>query len=405
MRSRALAVCLLLLNVTCRQESPKQVVQPVAARKPPARKNLLSVVHGGVVVDRSGELSFEHSVFDALDGDLNSFWAGPPGDPVQWMVVELPVRSRLTEVGLAFPSDDLPPVTPAWVAFELSSDGRTFHQVARLLPQKKHAVMVSQIPPTEARWVKMTVSAAQGQPVFSVPELLAHGEELEPWKAPEVTGRWLLNGVEAAFQQKGNHVKGRVAMTPQMDLDGGWSGRIIRLNWVRGKQRGVACITIAGDHLMGMWWFEKAVKMFMGTPWFGERSGNATPAINEDIADRMLQVAGRRPLFELAFDDAGNILQEQSADGLARLKAAPGGARQIRLESFEHQAEDPASDLALSRKRLRALVGGFTACGADCRRIDAAALGANDPEGLSDSDLQKAIYSRIDLVAPRPGKN
>src|ERR1017187_5637537 len=127
------ATSILVATVSCGRKEEAPAAAPLSAvSHADLSSNLLSIDHGAVIVARSGEFSLEHSAFDALDDSVDTAWGSPPGDREQWMIVELPVKSMIRQVGIAFPPNALPATAPQLVRFELSSDGNSFSEIARL---------------------------------------------------------------------------------------------------------------------------------------------------------------------------------------------------------------------------------------------------------------------------------
>lgn len=351
--------------------------------------------------ERSGEFSLESSAFQAIDTDLTSFWATPPGDLTQWVVVELPARTRITRAGVAFQSS-IPASAPVEIRFESSLDGLAFEPLGVLRLEASPARQMVDVEGREAAFVRATVSGSRGgTSTGSVASLQAEGEELEAWSARAVEGRWRINNLTADLRQNGNRFSGVVAMDPPMILDGGWDGRLGRFIWTRGPQfgYGVVAVNPAGRRLSGAFWHEKAIQLFLSASWFGERIGDATAEQPEPGAvDHFLDRFGRAPLYGLAFE-GDEVDEERSASVLAYLAARTASGRgHLRLVAYELREPSADANMVRSKKRIESLRGVLERRGL-AGRFELQAMGSDDPDAPVDNAMQRSIYSRVDLVA------
>jgi len=109
---RVYAVCLsaALLLSACpksRHAAPPPHAEPSRPEEMPTsgddtaeRTSLGSLASGACVIDRTGEDTLGVSALSAIDGNPDSGWVGPAQDLPQSLTVGLPVRTRVTSIGL-----------------------------------------------------------------------------------------------------------------------------------------------------------------------------------------------------------------------------------------------------------------------------------------------------------------
>jgi len=329
---------------------PPQKPELLHARGPDdsvERSNLLNIAHGAVVVSRTGEISLDNSAVCAIDGDPSTAWLSPAEDPDQSLVFALPARSRLTSLGVLLTNDVS--VQPKSVRFAVSTDGRTFTDVASFPSPPNGTQFVDT--KAEATHVRFSTQGRNGTFVraFSV---IARGDLLAPVHPGSLDGCWSINDLDATFTQHGGSVTGTMSDKTPIAIDGGSDGRFYRLLWIRGPEYGVLAISVTPDaqHLSGLFWHEEAYSQFLTAGWFGEKShcrGN-TPASVDMLATHM-QRYGRYPMYGLQFDDGGGHLMEGPSEAtLTRLVTFLRGAADIKIVAHELMQPDNARNQAVS---------------------------------------------------------
>ena len=372
---KRIAIALLLISA-CAQEKPApEAAQPSAPTDAAERTSLLEITRGTTVVSRTGEVMLDFSPLRAIDGDPNSFWMNPPGDLPQSMTFALPARSRIDKVGIR--TLDGGGFTAGHLTFEGSIDGQSFTPLITIKSSDTRQAQWFDIKPFDASWIRVTVVDGflpdHDVRLFS---LLAHGTELETnAHAGSIDGCWSINGEKAQFAQKGTHVGGILETgTVPMHFDGGFDGRLLRLNWIRGNDYGMSLLTVSpdGQHLSGLNWHEEAIPLFFDTTWFGERAPCTSALSAFDVPMAMLRRTGRFSLYD-------------DSDLPRLLKLVPNTqlvAHEFRFATAEQNRH--AAQQALDRLHRSGI-----------------AQGSDDPRQLPVTQPMRELYSTVDLEIRR----
>jgi len=357
-------------------EPPAHVA--AAANDAAERSSVLELARGASVVDRTGEVLLDFSGVRIIDGEPGSFWMNPPHDLPQSMTIALPARSRIDRIGIRTVSHGT--FTAGHVAFESSIDGRTFTPVITIKSADSDDPQWSDVKPFEASLIRVTlVDAFLPQHDVRLHSVLAHGSELEPPHPGDIAGCWSINGEAAQFARTGGRVTGVLYTGKEpMHFDGGFDGRVIRLNWVRGNDYGISMLAVSpgGKHLSGLNWHEEAIPLFFDTSWFGERTPCTSTLRAFDVPMAMLRRTGRFSLY----DDSE----------LPRLlKAIPNAvlvAHEFRLPTAEENRR--AAQQALDRLHLPSGIK-IVVQGSDAARQQPV------------TDVMRALYSTVDVEIRR----
>ncbi|MCM2316823.1 MAG: discoidin domain-containing protein [Thermoanaerobaculia bacterium] len=403
--ARALGLALLLacgIAAGCKEEPPAKT-EPVrhALWFPDDPKELLTPARGVVVVDRSGELSFEGSTLSAIDGDPTTAWLSPPKDLEQWVVFEFSARSRITRVGAS--TDRVSPSSRsvAKLRFEGSLDGETFREIGTVDVERGKDDQTFEVPPSEVRFLRVTTLENHGdESTNAVPTLLAKGEELEQPAPPRFAGRWQVYDWTVDLSQEGSALYGVAQMDPPMIFYGAVDGRVARLVWSRGNESGVAWFTVnpSSTRLSGLWWWIGPVQdPWFGEAWYGERRGDAplfrTPI--PQIADVHLKKSGKMPLYGLVFRPDGELDVEASRSAIEfigeALRAFP--SYRVRLEVLNCSTWDEAKNLASSRDRAAKLSAALVRAGLPKERLIIESTSRTDRISL----MLRLLFSRVDF--------
>ncbi|MGK2857148.1 MAG: discoidin domain-containing protein [Thermoanaerobaculia bacterium] len=400
----ALSVLLACWVVAGCKETPS--VAPAAAAKPALwvsddSGELLTPTSGVVVVDRSGELSFEASTLATIDGDSTTDWLSPPRDHQQWVIFELPARSRITRVGASTGAIAAVPRGIAKLRFEGSLDGTSFSELRTVEIERKKDDQTFEVPPTEVRFLRVTTLGNHGAAdVTSVPTLHAKGEELEPAAPPNFSGRWQVYDWTVDFSQEGSTIYGVARTDPPMLFYGAVEGRVARLAWVRGPESGVAWFAVnpSSTRLSGIWWWIGPIQdPWFGEAWFGERLGDApsfrTPI--PQIADVHLRRSGKLPLYGLVFRPDGELDADASRSAIEFIAEALGAfpTYRVRLEVLECATPDESKNLAVSRERAAKLSAALTRAGLPADRLIIEPTSRTDRKTL----MHRLLFSRVEF--------
>ena len=377
----------LLLAFACSHPAPPQKAAP-----PPVRPkgdadeqvNLLNFAHGAVVVSRTEELNLEQSAFDAIDGDPSSPWSIVPGDLPQSIVVALPSRSRIEQVGIR--TGETAGTTSSSVVFESSLDGVAFHPLTTLHAVTKFDSQLANVAPSVAKYIRATI--AEGGRYAMIRSLQARGTALEPVQAGAIDGCWSINGRTAAFARNGDHVTGIIetATTPIL-LDGDTDGVFYRFLWTRGPEFGYAAMSVSpdGKNLSGAQWHEEPIELFFGTAWFGQRAQCSQTVPSADAVPQAFLARGRLPLYAL-----------RSEPVLRNLAAFVSG-HAVQLVGHEFREATPEANRRRAAAELAWLKGELQRRGAKIDRVSFVTAGSDNPRQYPASDAARKLYSTIDL--------
>jgi hypothetical protein len=386
----ALSLAGLFLASCARREPPsssKAAVENKLLDDAAERLSLLDLAHGATVVERTGEATLEVSALRAIDGEPSSSWMSPPHDLPQSMVIAVPARSRIEKVGIRTIARGA--FTANHVTFETSIDGRTFTRAITIKSADSSDPQWFDIKPAEAAYVRVTMvdSLLPGHDVL-LNSALARGSELEPPHPGDITGCWSINGQQARFARRGAHVIGILESGKEpMRFDGGFDGRIYRLNWIRGNDYGMTLLTVAADgrHLSAMSWHEEAIPMFFDTSWFGEKLQCSTSiADSGEVAIALLHRTGRFSLYDRA--DLPRLLRESANVQFV--------AHEFRFPTAQQNRDASEQEIAALRQQLQS-------AGVDLSRITFVAKGSDAPRQQPVTEAMRALYSTIDLEIRR----
>lgn len=407
---RATALLMLAAFASCAKPTPQaSAPRPNGAKfhkldeGPPDdaadRLSIVSLARGASVVSRTGELLLENSAIRAIDGDPMSFWMGPPRDLPQSMVIALPARSRIDNVGIR--TDELLPTKHIQV--DRSLDGRTF---TPLMTIESKAIADPQwfgVAAAEATHIRVTLvdRVADGREP-RLRSFLARGAELEPPHSGNLGGCWSVNDTRARVERRNAAVSGVVAMRDtSMDLDGGFDGRTYRFNWVRGNDYGYAMFAVAPDAqtFSAIEWHEEAIPLFYGESWFGARQPCSAPLqIASDIRERYLRRTGRFSLFGVRFRDDGSIDRDASAESLAWLVKF-AARTPVQLVAHEFRQANGVANQQFAQRELDALRAELRRAGVT--NVTFVAKGSDAPRQQPINDTMRSIYSTVDVEIHR----
>jgi hypothetical protein len=401
---RKLFVAAALVALACApNEKPSQPQS--AAATAPVPPNLLEITRGAAVVSRTAEAVLSASAVRAIDTNAQTVWINPPGNVKQSLVLSLPSRSRIDQVGLVTSAKKETTLRSA--KFELSDDGEHFTDVGTYSFDTSAEPQLFRISPAVARYVRVTALAANTE-YEQIGTVFAVGTPLEPRRDPSIDGAWTINDQPATFEQHGSQVYGSAGGMLDMKLDGGSDGRFLRFAWIRGRDReyGLAAISVTpdGKHLSGMVWHEEALQatQFWADDWFGEKSGaraSARPVgLKPDLRSVMqtyLNAFGYFPLYALRFDDAGHLDEQESA---ATLDAITPFIHPDKTRFIAHELN---RNPAITQTELDTLRTALQKRGVNLTGVDFVAMGNRDPRRPTFDDLTRAMYSSVEIQIRR----
>jgi hypothetical protein len=428
MRRRVAFAVLLLASAmaACRRgEMPAAAI--TSAAQPERRQddgsergNLLQLSNGAVVIARSGELSFNVAGILAIDGNPDTAWSTPPGDITQSVTVALGTKSRITKVGFSNKFGEARSRRLQTLRFEFSTDGVTFHPLATVTAARPTNAWLADVAPTECSFLRATIVSAftPQSPGVDVPSLQARGEEVAPAPASQLAGCWAINEGWGELGQSGGHLYGSAGVGgAPMEIDGGATARLARFAWVRSHEYGVGAITVSPDgrHLNALLWHEDPIALFFDQPWFGRHLDGSPeaplpvkttcrPAPAGRVFQFILTRAGRFPLFGILTGSTGEVddaASSQTLGALARFLVA-NRSHSFQLVAHEFHGADAAANKRISTTTIETLRASLDASlHGDFANIQFVAAGSDAPRQPVTSDLERALYSMVDLVAVR----
>lgn len=403
---RLLPLILIVAAACAKPTAPTAPASTPAAKDSDAaeRVSLLDLAHGATVVSRTGEMMLELSALRAVDGDPGSYWMNPPHDLPQSLTVALPARSRIEKVGIR--TLDKGGFTAGHVSFETSDDGKTFAPLATIKSADSKEPQWLAIKPLDASYVRVTmVDPMVPDHDVRLYSILAAGKELEPPHPGDISGCWTVNGRATRFARDGARVVGIMQMGNEpIRFDGGFDGRIYRLNWIRGNDYGLALLTVArtGRELSGMQWHEEAIPLFVADSWFGEKTDCGNPAALTGSVGPLLRRVGRFPLFGIRFRSDGSLDAAASRAMLQTLVSylkSPNG--RIRFVAHEFRQPDAAANRELAQREIDALRAQLRSSGANLDGVDFVTEGSDSPRQEPVTESMRALYSSVDLEIRR----
>ena len=377
-------VCLLALTACERAERP---APPQRGDVPPAKRttdedvslendNLLNLVFGAAVIDRSDELSYETSVAHALDGTRMTSWASAPGGK-QTATFSLAAPARIRRLGASIGASR--GNAPAGVRFETSLDGKTWTSaVEARFKFENSQPQLFDVPSADTRYLR--VSAIEPSYHSHILSLHAIGTETAPLQQPSIEGCWQINSVvPARFVRTGARVIGTIG---PMIVDGGTDGRVYRLMWRERAMWGYAAVSISagGQHLSGVRWHEEVNPKNNGDGWLGRRvpCADTTPIDTAQIVDQIISRAGVWRLYGVRLDAQDRIVAAESANALdlAAKIVREHPSHRFRVIAREYRESTEEKNRARCTARLNAVRDALRARGTDLNRVELIVAGS-----------------------------
>lgn len=397
---RLLALLVALLAASCREAQPP----PQDAPAPTRQRNLIGMHRGSAIASRTGEALLTTSVVRAIDGTAVTRWLAPPNAPEQSIVVALAARTRVTRVGFETGPKAANSTTSARA--ELSLDGTAFTPAGTFKLEGRPGPQTFPVGPTEASYLKITTLGGNG-PFASLADIIADGEELEPAHSGPIGGCWSINGLPTSFVETGAAVTGVVGAPENAVLEGDFDGHFYRFAWVRGREYGLAAISVSRDgaSLSGLRWHEQALMQdqFYADDWLGRRSdGEARCPTLEGGASvfrSYLQQQGYAPLYGLRFSAEGRLDESASSLVLDRVAQFLSANERLQVKVIAHELREPTKEgnLAVTRREIETLRDALARRGAPLKQVTFAAAGREHPRREADTPVTKALYSCVEL--------
>lgn len=365
-------------------------------------RNVMAMMNGAVVTDRSGELNLQASAVLAIDSTHATRWVGVPKDLRSWLIVELPVRSRIERLTLAFLGGD------RWsrankLQVDASLDGKSYSPLATISSDGKSKSETFPVTPMEARFIRVTTLENLGHStLISIGSIGAEGEELEARREIDISGTWLINEhTRCTLAQRNSSVVGTFHVDPPVTIVGDLHRGLLRFMWIRANQAGYGALSVNAEasRLSGIWWHERPLSLFFGDSWFGRRTSGDRPseALQPETAMTALRELGRFTLYPVRFDAENQRLiagHEELEAALAVVRAAP--KTNFHLAVFSFAGADAAANQKIAEDRARALA---KAVGIVPPNLKIAVAGSKAPRQHDPprTPLIASLYDRTDL--------
>lgn len=400
-----LALILALTRCEASHESgavTQKLPPPVSILEDPEPDNLLNYGRGAVVIERSGEGSLLVSALHAIDGDPASQWLTPTGDPNQAMVVSLPSRTEVSQVGISNERAITSRVVKS-LQFEGSDDGISFQILSTIVLDKAANQQLFAVRPRALRFLRIALLESFGDPgSIEVPSILVRGKALEPPRHGLLGGAWMMNQTAVDFAQIGAHVVGADREKTPMEIDGGTDGVIYRFAWIRGPQHGLGAIAVDrdGKRASGVWWFEECNPYLLGAPWFGVRTDEANRVpMTPKVMLSYLGKLGRFPLYGIVFDARDQVDEKLSDHALEQLRQFSDQNPGIRLRFLAHEFRGASREA--NRLRSQVQIKSFKAVlikrGVDISRHELEAVGDDAVGATVITQVSRAVYSTLEM--------
>jgi len=410
----AAAFAVLLAFAACERpaEPAAEPAKKEAAAPEPSTKlengNLLNLVFGATVLDRSNELSFESGAAYAFDGTPWTTWRSAPGGRL-WTTVSLATTTRLRRFGLTVPASKKE--APQGLLVEASMDGAAWRKA--LETDVRHDTHEPQFfdvqPVVDARFLRITlVEPTDYYTVAASLQLI--GEEVAPYVQSSLEGCWEINHEPARFERRGARIFGTIGTSSGDDMliDGGTDGRVHRLMWREQMNWGYAAVSVSsdGNHLSGVRWHEEVNPKNAGDAWMGKRVPCASgAAIDGDvIVDRLIARAAFWRIYGVRFDREDRILEDESDDALDLAEKLIRTHPNHRFRIVARELREPAEPRiqARCRAKLDAMREALRAREADLSRVTFESAGAWRHPLSVDFTGQRVMDSSVELQVVPP---
>jgi len=276
-----------------------------------------------------------------------------------------------------------------------------FRHVATLMPKAVTETQYADLPPFDARYLRVRTIAAPGQRFTALGSFHAVGRETGPVQPGDIAGCWTINGEPARFERRGARVVGVIGNDDPVHFDGGFDGRTNRLLWLARAQYGFALLTVSpdGQSISGVRWHERVGFDSIGLGWLGTRGDCATAPFGPDkVRARFLDAQRRWPLYGLRFDAADRLIPGLSAatldEAAARLRAA---SQPLRVVAHEFQEPAAQQNRTRAERRLAAVREALAARGVDVKKIRFVNAAGQPDTRAQDTTVQRFFVSSIDI--------
>lgn len=379
---------------------------------PPAQPSLVSFSAGALLVQKPQEYDDSWSAFWLLDERAESGWATPKGVVTpQVIVIALPERTVLKRLEFDTASTDGDGGRGAKdIAVEISDtsakDG--FKKIADVtLKDRADGQSFPVATEVPGRYLRLTVKNNHGSAEYiELMDFRGYGAQLTHTPFADISGTFETNFNDFHIRQEGTSVTGCYEYHDGI-LTGGIEGRIMKITWVEGENRGPAIMVFSpdGKQIFGLWWREGGDGASAGT-WNGTKKANTVGTCphwaggaREQMAQDLAQ-SGRTRIYGINFDTDSDKIRDESKPTLDQivglLKGKPDW--KLTIEGHTDSTATAAHNQDLSLRRANAVETYLVTAGVDGGRLKAVGFGATKPVAPNGTETGRAQNRRVELT-------
>ncbi len=387
---------------------------PAAASAPAAQPSLVSFSAGALLVQKPQEYDDSWSAFWLLDERAESGWATPKGTITpQVIVIALPERTVLKrlEFDTANTDGDGDGGRGAKdISIEISDtsakDG--FKKIADVSlkdrADRQSFPVAAEVP---GRYLRLTVKNNHGSPDYiELMDFRGYGIQLTHTPFADISGTYETNFNDFHVRQQGTSVTGCYEHKDGI-LSGGIEGRIMKITWVEGENRGPALLVFSpdGKQVFGLWWTAGGDSAPGGT-WNGTKKSNTVGTCphwaggaREQMAQDLAQ-SGRTRIYGINFDTDSDKIKDESKTTLDQIVALLKGKPdwKLTIEGHTDSTATAAHNQDLSLRRANAVKAYLVTAGVDGARLKTAGFGATKPVAPNATETGRAQNRRVELT-------
>ncbi|MEA2691545.1 MAG: OmpA-OmpF porin, family [Acidobacteriota bacterium] len=382
------------------------------AAAPPSQPSLISFSAGALIVQKPQEYDDSWSAFWLLDERPESGWATPKGVVTpQVIVIALPERTVLKRMEFDTASTDGDGGRGAKdIAVEISDSSAKdgFKKIADVTlkdrADRQSFPVVAEVP---GRYLRLTVKNNHGSAEYTeLMDVRGYGTQLTHTPFTDISGTYETNFNNFHVRQQGTSVTGCYEHKEGI-LTGGIEGRIMKITWIEGENRGPAVMVFSpdGKEIFGLWWHEGGEGAPAGT-WNGTKKANTVGTCphwaggaREQMAQDLSQ-SGRTRIYGINFDTDSDKIKDESKPTLDQivglLKGQPDW--KLTIEGHTDSTATAAHNQELSLRRANAVKAYLVGAGVEGARLKTAGFGATKPVAPNESETGRAQNRRVELT-------
>lgn len=400
---------------------------PMLATAAPAEppNNLLALGAGALVVE-SPPAYEGWDAFWLLDETPSSGWAQRQpralSQPFQF-VFELAGKAEISALSFSNARVDEDGSEAREVLVEIgdSAKGSFAPLYKGSLKRRADDQQVALAKPGSGRYLRLTLVNNHGSTEFiELMDFAAFGRYTAPIPVPQIAGTFIADGDDAGgyavrLEQDGASASGCYEQRDGLIENGGFEGRVLRLNWRQDfddSTHGPAILIFPddGQWFIGYRWKEGTVDGVAPYQWAGLRkntvAGNCPhfkfkgkAGAGNELASQ-LKNEGRVRLYGILFDTDSDTLKAESKPTIDALIAAAksDGTMKLLIEGHTDDSGGEAHNQTLSAKRAAAVKAALVAGGATAGSLTTQGFGAQQPVASNATSLGRSQNRRVEAV-------